>query len=221
MSNNNNNAYALFPETVMIGTETQYMPAMTKFYLSNKVVALDIDGVLADLHRPWLQQYNDEFADDLTVDKIKSWDMDLYVKPSAKKAIYEYLNDPHLYDYVEPFYGAVRAVARLRELGFRVVFKTDATIKTAGRKYDWLNQHYFGTGADYVVPRDDYIECKDVSLIRADALLDDNHASIIKFVGFGVLQTRPWNIRYNWVNRVNTVDQFVDKVARWSQQQLN
>ena len=59
-----------------------------------KILAFDIDGVLADLHTAWLDEYNKDFDDNLTISYITQWEMDKFVKPECGKKIFNYLKRP-------------------------------------------------------------------------------------------------------------------------------
>ena len=81
-----------------------------------KILALDIDSVLADLMPVWVERYNIDYNDNLTVKKIKDWDMSRFVKPECGKKIFDYLNDPNLYDYVNPIENAWEGVNALKNI---------------------------------------------------------------------------------------------------------
>jgi len=155
----------------------------------NKIIALDIDGVVADLHSPWVGRYNSDWNDVLKVSDINDWYIHQFCKPECGKRIYEYIEDPTIYDETFPIVGSLITINALRESrpDFRFIYVTNSTRGTMGRKYDWLLQHGFLSDLD------DYVEMKDKSLVRADALLDDYQGNIIKFHGEKFLFDSPWN----------------------------
>jgi 5'-nucleotidase len=157
----------------------------------NKVIAVDVDGVCADLHTEWLRRYNAEFSDTLTVERIHQWDMVPAVKPACGKQIYKYLNQPDLYEHVPVIGGAKEGVDGLRDSGWRVVFVTSCTKGMADQKWEWLERHHFlaptkGQSADLIIAH-------DKSLIRADALLDDYDGNLGPWMRRGILLDAPYN----------------------------
>ena len=144
-------------------------------------LAIDVDGVCADLMPVWLKHYNTEFSDDLTSEKITHWDIENFVKPECGKKIFSYLDVPTLYYEVEPIEGALAGIETLRKMGHRVIFATSADVHHGGRKYDWLVRWGFLNG-DRQDMRD-YMEVRDKSLINCDLLLDDHAGNLKNFNG--------------------------------------
>lgn len=155
------------------------------------IIAVDVDGVCADLHAEWLKRYNAEFHDDLTVERIRQWDMVPAVKPECGKQIYKYLNQSDLYEHVPVIDGAKAGVDELRDLGWRVVFVTSCTKGMADQKWEWLERHHFLAPTKGQSP--DLIIAHDKSLIRADALLDDYDGNLGPWMRRGILLDAPYN----------------------------
>lgn len=170
----------------------------------SRTIAVDVDGVCADLHAEWLKRYNAEFSDNLTVSRIAQWDMVPAVKPECGKQIYKYLNQPDLYDHVPVIEGAKDGVNDLRDLGWRVVFVTSCTKGMADQKWEWLERHGFLALTKGQSP--DLIIAHDKSLIRADALLDDYDGNLAGWMRRGILMDAaynrsvigPWTRIYRW-----------------------
>ena len=151
---------------------------------SKKIVAVDCDGVCADLTSEWIiNRYNNDWNDNLKHEDITDWNVHQFVKPECGLKIYDYLQDPSLYDNVIPIEGAINGVFYLKSLGYRVIFVTHSTQGHSGRKFRWLFQHGF------IEVEDDYVECKDKSLVNASYLLDDYVVNVNSFRGQGVLFT--------------------------------
>lgn len=155
------------------------------------IIAIDVDGTIADLGTAWLNRYNKDYNDNLTNENILSWDTHLYVKPECGKKIYDYLEDSTLYDEVKSIPYAIVAINKIKE-SCRVIFVTNSTVGASGAKYNWLVKYKF------LDRMDDYIECKDKSLILADILIDDRYENCKSFSGVSILYTQPWNVRLIW-----------------------
>ena len=151
-----------------------------------KIIAVDVDGVLADIHTPWLARYNKDYNDDFTIQDIKSWGIEKYVKKECGKKILGYLGDPSLYEDTLPVLDSRYGVNILRNVGFRVVFVTDASFNP-NLKMKWLQKWNFLTDTK------DYYEAVDKSLIAADYLIDDRKENVQSAYGKGIIFSQPWN----------------------------
>lgn len=177
------------------------------------VIAVDVDGVCADLHTEWLRRYNAEYNDDLTVDRIHQWEMVTAVKPECGKDIYRYLGQPDLYEHVPVIEGAKEGIADLREAGYRVVFVTSCTKGMTDQKWGWLERHGFLEAGSR--GNADLIIAHDKSLIRASVLVDDYDGNFKGWETFGILFSAPYNASFdtpfnivrakNWLQVVNWI----------------
>lgn len=174
-----------------------------------KIIAVDVDGTVANTHLPWLERYNNEYNDNLTEKDWISWDIHKIVKPECGKRIYKYIEDPSLYDDVKPIKGSQEKVKILQRY-FRVIFVTTSTLGAAGRKLKWLRDWKFIRGDQ----ENDYVECRDKSLVFSDYLLDDDIKNIQKPVPYGartnIIYTQPWNKDFLWDYRMKDWNTFYD-----------
>jgi 5'-nucleotidase len=145
----------------------------------------------------WLIKYNRDYNDNLTLNNITDWNIDQFTKPECGKKIYQYIENPDIYDTVMPILGATTVVRRIRDLGYRIVYVTHSTKGHAGRKFDWLTEY------EMISNSDDYIECKDKSLVKTHYLVDDYPVNIASFSGIGVLFNQPYNRKSLHSPRVN------------------
>jgi len=155
-------------------------------------IAIDVDGVCADLITPWLRRYNCDWEDNLQPEQIHEYRIEKFVRPECGMAIYDYINDPSIYDEVLPIEGAIEGVRRLRAKGHDICFATASPASAMGRKFYWLSR--FG----FLKTIDEYIEISAKHLLRVDALIDDNPDMILKMLrspgaGVGLLFWQPWN----------------------------
>lgn len=181
--------------------------------MNNKTftIGIDVDDVLAALLNEWLRRYNFDFSDNLQSEDIKQWDLVPYVKEECGKRIYEYIEDPTIYDNIEPIENAWWGVNCLRQFGHRVIFITSSTQGHAGRKYRWLQEHNF------LPNRKDYIEAEDKSLICINYLVDDRPLNVEKSKGVGVLFSKPHNLYFDWNLRMNNWEE----VAKYFMNETN
>jgi len=170
--------------------------------MKNIIIALDVDDVCINLVDQWLKEYNQDFEDNLTRDKITDWELSQFVKPECGKTIYRYIEDRTIYDYCKPVKDSLEGVNLLRTMG-RVIFVTASTIGSAGRKYIWLKEN------GYIDSIEDYIEAKDKSLIKFDFLIDDNYKNVSRYKN-SFLFNAPWNKKYFHAQRIKNWREFID-----------
>ena len=68
------------------------------------IFAVDVDGVVADLHSVWLRLYNRDYKDDIRLVDIITYEIQEYVKCGNK--IFDYIENPLIYSGVAPISGA-------------------------------------------------------------------------------------------------------------------
>lgn len=159
------------------------------------VIAVDVDGVCADLHVEWLKRYNAEYGDTLTVADIHQWEMVTAVKPECGKSIYKYLSQPDLYANVPVIEGAKEGVAALREKGYRVIFVTSCTKGMTDQKWEWLERHGFLVSGSR--GNADLVIAHDKSLIQANLLIDDYDGNFNGWNSYGILFSAPYNAAFD------------------------
>lgn len=162
-------------------------------------IGIDVDEVVAQLHQPWLDRYNQDFNDTLTPDDMPDWDIDRLVKPECGATIFKYLT-PDLYDSdaVKPYPGTLQAVTDILAMGHAVVFVSHcgANNETAYAKGKWLCRNGFtGEGTTF-------LPGPDKSNAPCDILIDDAIHNVKSFLtGWPILHTRPHNKRYQWLGK--------------------
>lgn len=153
-------------------------------------IGLDVDEVVADLHKPWLRWGNTRFGTNHR--EFTHWDAPQdwwgegatdFIRPGI-----------YLSDDVLPIVGAQLAVDLLREIGYTVCFVTscrgDDTLLRA--KAAWLYRHGLLRGMELVESLD------DKSLAPVDVLVDDGYHNVKNFHQRAVLVTAPHNRDEPW-----------------------
>jgi 5'(3')-deoxyribonucleotidase len=140
-----------------------------------RLVAIDVDGVIAYLLGRWLDLYNADFDDNLTPYNI-GWHFHKQAK--GGREVYKYLSRKDLYDEVQEIPGAKWAVENLRDRGFRVVFVTSCVRDMEGPKREWMFEHGFLEKAHS--PKD-WVVMSDKGLLDAPVLVDDAEHNVVRF----------------------------------------
>lgn len=170
----------------------------------SKIVAVDVDDVCLLLLPTWIALYNAEFDDNLDWTTIDDWNVAKFVKPEAKKRIYEYIEHEDVFLASPRIEGSLEGVHKIRSMGHRVIFVT--ANNPNGAKHDWLVKKGFLTDSK------DFVQAYDKSLILADILFDDRYENCRDFNGYAVLKNRPYNWKFSWKLRADNWEDFVEFV---------
>ena len=150
-------------------------------------ILVDLDGVLADIHTPWIGMYNAEYHDNLRLRDITKWDMHKIVKPECGKKIYNYLDNIDLYPRTFPIPGSQNGVKKLQELG-TVIFVTSGFFVA---KVKWLSDHGYLLDENWKFSKE-VVVCSRKDLIKGDIIIDDCQDNLARFSN-RILFDQPWN----------------------------
>jgi 5'(3')-deoxyribonucleotidase len=180
------------------------------------VIAVDVDGVIADLHTVWIARYNAEYNDTLTHEQVNAWDMHNFVKPECGTKIYNYLADPTMYDDVLPYPGALEGVKLLLMAGSKVVYATSCVYNSLNAKWDWLEKYgfFFDLAGRRSQPM--LIAVTDKSLLNADLLIDDYPENLKVFAGKTILFDQPYNRTFQTPHRARHWIGETSSLSPWS-----
>jgi len=148
---------------------------------------IDLDGVVVNIMQNWLDQYNRDWEDDLTTERITAWETHSFAKGGTR--IYDYMWREGFFGEAPPYPGAIEAIQCLWNLNHTIYFAS-TPIPSAfcpKEKYDWV-EHYLPE-----IGRENVILGWNKGLLRGDALVDDKPENLLKFKGMKVLMDRPWN----------------------------
>lgn len=131
-----------------------------------------MDGIVVNLTKKWLNMYNKDHDDNLTIDDLKEWELSKSVKKGAK--INDYLYTPNFFLDVDPIDGALQGLKALQDAGHHVVILSAPSWpgNSASDKISWMRKH-----APFINKRD-IILGHNKFLVRGDVLIDDSPTNI-------------------------------------------
>lgn len=139
----------------------------------DKVFLVDVDYVVVPLHAEWYSRYNRDYDDNLTLKQVTEWSLHKFVKPECGKKIYDYLQDPDLYDNIKIPSKTVKAIKQIKQFtNLQLVFLT-AGIHIG--KYNLLKRY------GLVDSERDIIVASDKSLVYGDIMVDDYEENLYAF----------------------------------------
>lgn len=136
-----------------------------------KVLAIDVDGVLADLIPRLVETVNECEGDNVSADEINSWNLGRYFKCGNK--VYNYM-DYSLFRTLPVIKDAQRVVKLLSEEYFTfIVSSATNNFDSLKAKMEWLEEHF------PFIPASNIVLCGSKSIIKCDILIDDSPRNLI------------------------------------------
>jgi 5'(3')-deoxyribonucleotidase len=158
---------------------------------SQPIIGLDVDGVVANLVGPLLDQLHKRAGKRLFETDVTRFDLAAILGPELWPVARDVLREPGFASSLPAYPDALHGVDRLRSFG-RVVFVTSPFPRSptwAEDRSRWLRDH---TSAD----RNDIVHLADKTLFAGRLLIDDSPMQLEAWVASGrpaVRMARPWN----------------------------
>ena len=132
-----------------------------------KRVLVDMDSILADILIPWLRYLNEEHGEDMTVEKVVSWNMHENAPKAGLKA-YDVFKREGFFRNLPEIPGAIEGVKSFVDAGHDVFVVTAAETSVSFKeKVEWFHQHLPFLGKRRL------IIMHEKHLLPADVLIDD------------------------------------------------
>lgn len=165
------------------------------------VLCFDLDGICCNLAKKWLQHYNRDWHDHLTLDDITVWEWDRFVKPACGPRVYHYLSRPGFFADLEPIPGCVSVLQRL-EPRVELVVVTASPRNAMADKVQWVRRHL------PFVPRHNVVVTHRKDLVRGQFMFDDAPRNLRHFQGTRILMDYPYNRDFHDCYRVHSWEEF-------------
>lgn len=138
-------------------------------------ILCDMDSIIVNLTQKWLDLYNKDHNDSLTVDDMVHWDMAHNVKIGRK--IYDYLYSHEFFKHVDPIPGALEALKEIHGKGHNLVVLSAPSWPgtSASDKISWIKHHlpWFN--------KRDIILGHNKHLVKGDVFIDDSPSNITAY----------------------------------------
>src|SRR5574340_98950 len=139
-------------------------------------VLIDLDSIIVNLQDRWYAEYNREYSDSLTPEKVLDWDTSKFAK--AGLHVYDVLRRPGFFRELPPLDGAIEGVRRVRDAGNEVFIVSAATCPAAmGDKALWVEEHL----GSIIDPKRSLILAQSKDRVRGDVLFDDGPHNLIAY----------------------------------------
>lgn len=132
-------------------------------------LGIDLDGVVANFTKGWMDFYNAEFGTDFALEDSKNWG-DL-VDLTHFEHIGQFwrwagnLDGHSVFYHLEPYPGALEAIQRLSDEGHEIVIITSKPRFAYDDTHTWIERN--------AIPADETYILEDKWVVHADVYLDD------------------------------------------------
>lgn len=137
----------------------------------------------------WHMRYNRDYQDNLSVERLKCWKSEKYVKPECGLKIYDYLEEPGLFLELQPLPDAIEVLTRLHKI-YDILIVTSSVTNAFAEKEMWIEKYLPFIG------KYNLIFSHRKNMIAGDLLFDDAPHNLIEFSSTGrvaVAMDYPYN----------------------------
>lgn len=172
-------------------------------------IGIDLDDVCNDLVFKWIECYNADYNDTLSIEDVKSWDIADYTK--IGKDFYKYLGNERLFKMLSINDGAANIIEKLCEQHEVYIVTANASYNT-GVCDDKVN---FIKKFMPFFPIKNIIFINNKSLLDLDVLIDDGLHNFEGFKGIKIVFNRPWNrIQFGDYRMYNWDEEILDMINK-------
>lgn len=131
-----------------------------------------MDSIIVSLTQKWLDMYNRDHGDKVTMEDIKTWDISNHVKIGQK--INDYLYMDGFFLDVPAVEGAIETLQKIIALGHHVFIVSAPSWpgNSASDKITWVRRHL-----PFINKRDIFL-CHHKYMVKGDILIDDSPGNL-------------------------------------------
>lgn len=154
-------------------------------------IAIDFDETLFPTLEKVIEVYNKRHNTNLELSQITTYDLYNNFPAEVTDELLELFVDKNIYDTLQPYKGAVRAVKTLIEQGNEVYVATSTDVRNMEWKEELLQKHF------PFIPKKNLIRIYNKALLNVDVLVEDKLENLIQTFADRVCFSQPWNIDVN------------------------
>ncbi|WP_074493300.1 5' nucleotidase, NT5C type [Mucilaginibacter polytrichastri] len=172
-----------------------------------KTIAIDMDGVLADVETQFLNWYERDFGIKMTKDQIAGLTEDTAFP--EKGAIRKFAHTAGFFLTLPVMEGAVEAIATLsKKFEIYIVSAAMEFPLSLPEKLEWLKVNF------PAISWKNIIFCGDKSIINTDYMIDDHLKNLDNFKGKTIMFHAFHNVSYTHHTRANNWKEVIDLMAK-------
>lgn len=184
-------------------------------------VAIDFDSTLFPTIEKVLEIYNKKHNANIELSQITTYNLHHSLSADVADELIRLFVDKSLYENLQPYKGAVRAVKTLVEQGHEVYIATATDVRNMEWKEQLLQKHF------PFIPKGNLIRIHNKSLLNVDAMIDDKIENLVQTFADRICFDQPWNEDvnkdyvysisrvYHWGEIVNIINDIERKNKEW------
>jgi len=184
-------------------------------------IAIDFDSVLFPTMEKVIELYNNNYNTNIEVSQITAYNLYDDFPTNVADELIELFTDKSVYDNLQPYKGAIRAVKTLVEQGHEVYVATASSTKNMEWKEQLLQKHF------PFIPKNNVILIHNKALLNIDVLVDDNLEHLKATFAHRVCFNQPWNVDedtdyvysisriHHWGEIINLINNIERKNKEW------
>lgn len=149
-----------------------------------KSIGIDLDCTLNNLLDVWLEHYNKDYNDNITM--MPNWNLENYVKPECGKKIFNYLHEPNFFYDLNIQKDAAEVIEYLYSI-YDLYIVTAYSSDVCVDKTKWIKKYLPFFDVEKI------IFCNNKGLLNLDYLIDDGPHNIEAFKQTGIIYDYTYN----------------------------
>lgn len=151
-------------------------------------IAIDFDSTLFPTLEKVLELYNKRHNTNVELSQITSYNFYDNFESAVADEFLELFVEKSVYDNLQPYKGAVKAVKTLIEQGHEIYIATSTDVRNMEWKEKLLRKHF------PFIPKDNLIRIHNKSLLNIDVLVEDNLSNLKSIFADRICFNQSWNI---------------------------
>lgn len=185
------------------------------------IIAIDFDSTLFPTMERVIDIYNDRHSANMTLSQHTAYNFHDHFPSDVADELISIFVEKDVYDSLQPYKGAVRAVRFLMEQGHEVYIATASDVRNMEWKEELL-QKYFP-----FIPKNNLIRIYNKKMLNVDMLIEDNLDNLKHTNTERVCFNQPWNIDdgadyvygiyriHHWDEIINIINEIERKDKEW------
>lgn len=184
-------------------------------------IAIDFDETLFPTLEKVIDAYNKKHSTSIELAKITTYNLHESLPVEVADELLELFVEKSIYDSLQPYKGAVRAVKTLIEQGHEIYVATSTDVRNMEWKEELLQKHF------PFIPKKNLIRIHNKALLNVDVLVEDKMDNLTQTFADRVCFNQPWNVDegkdyaysiyriHHWGEIINIINELERKDKEW------
>ena len=150
-------------------------------------IAIDFDSTLFPTMERVVEIYNKNHNTSIVMSQITMYNLHDNFDSDVADELFELFVDKTVYDNLQPYKGAVRAIKALVEQGHEIYIATSTDVRNMEWKEELLQKHF------PFIPKKNLLRIYNKGLLNVDVLVEDKLDNLKNTFAYGVCFDQPWN----------------------------